>query len=174
MKELYHDDYARFDHKTAKRANSILKNELIKPIIKEVLRGKCCRWGVEQLSRKLEDIYLEMNAMAEQIQKLLDDQPEVVKLSDVLSVKVDLLTYFARHKGYLHAPRKAYLQIGEILEKNGMASGDRDRLLGNRQKSIQRKMNDSLILLGKAIRSLNAEATVKVCGEAVSHIAGVR
>ena len=60
MKELYHDDYARFDHKTAKHANSILKNELIKPIIKEVLRGKCCRWGVEQLSRKLEPIHLEI------------------------------------------------------------------------------------------------------------------
>lgn len=170
MKELYCDDYHRFDHKTEKRANSILKNVLIKPIIKDVLRVKCCRWDVEQLTEKLDKNDAEMKAVADQIQKLLDEQPKIVKLSEILSIKVDLLAFFARQKAYLHVPRKAYLQIGEIFEKNGLPSGEKDRLIGARQKSIQRRMNESLILLGKAIKSLNAEATVKVCLLFVSHI----
>lgn len=172
MKEVYRDDYYRFDHKTEKRANSILKNVLIKPIIKDVLRAKCCRWDVDQLTEKLEENEAEMKAVADQIQKLLDEQPKIVKLSDILSVKVDLLTFFARQKGYLHVPRKAYRQIGEIFEKNGLPSGEKDRLIGARQKSVQRRMNESLILLGKAIKSLNAEATVEVCLSFVFHIAG--
>lgn len=170
MKELYCDDYHRFDHKTEKRANSILKNVLIKPIIKDVLRVKCCRWDVEQLTEKLDKNDAEMKAVADQIQKLLDEQPKIVKLSEILSIKVDLLAFFARQKAYLHVPRKAYLQIGEIFEKNGLPSGEKDRLIGARQKSIQRRMNESLILLGKAIKSLNAEATVKVCLLFASHI----
>lgn len=170
MKELYRDDYHRFDHKTEKRANSILKNVIIKPIIKDVLRVKCCRWDVEQLTEKLDKNDAEMKAVADQIQKLLDEQPKIVKLSEILSIKVDLLDFFARQKAYLHVPRKAYLQIGEIFEKNGLPSGEKDRLIGARQKSIQRRMNESLILLGKAIKSLNAEATVKVCLLFASHI----
>lgn len=170
MKELYRDDYHRFDHKTEKRANSILKNVLIKPVIKDVLRVKCCRWDVEQLTEKLDKNDAEMKALADQIQKLLDEQPKIVKLSEILSIKVDLLDFFARQKAYLHVPRKAYLQIGEIFEKNGLPSGEKDRLIGARQKSIQRRMSESLILLGKAIKSLNAETTVKVCLLFVSHI----
>ena len=170
MKEVYRDDYHRFDHKTEKRANSILKNVLIKPIIKEVLRVKCCRWDVEQLTEKLDKNDAEMKAVADQIQKLLDEQPKIVKLSEILSIKVDLLAFFARQKAYLHVPRKAYLQIGEIFERNGVPSEEKDRLIGARQKSIQRRMSESLILLGKAIKSLNAEATVKVCLLFASHI----
>lgn len=173
MKEVYRDDYHRFDHKTEKRANSILKNVLIKPIIKEVLRVKCCRWDVEQLTEKLDENDAEMKAVADQIQKLLDEQPKIVKLSEILSIKVDLLAFFARQKAYLHVPRKAYFQIGEIFEKNGLPSGEKDRLIGARQKSIQRRMSESLILLGKAIKSLNAETTVKVCLLFVSHNKGV-
>lgn len=169
MKEVYHDSYHRFDHKTAKQANLVLKQVLIKPILKEILRVTYCRWGVEQLTEKLEEDFTEMKEVANKIQKLLDEQPKVLKLSDVLSVKVDLLTFFARQKGYLHVPRKAYIQIGDILEKNGFSSNEKDRLCGNRQKSISRRMNDSLILLGKAIKSLNAEAIVKVCFLFSSH-----
>ena len=160
MSETYHDDYHHFEHKTAKRANHSIKNTMLKPVLREMCRAIFKRWTVNQLIEKEEETYGELRELADRIQTIIDVESSSVKISDVLAVKINPFKYLSRLKGYSQVSVMAYKRIGRLLVKNGLSENDVDKLCGHRCKNIAKRMNNQIVLLGKALVALDNDRII--------------